>query len=77
MRLSPVYPRSSSRAQARSCAVPLGVAIIGGLLVPQWLTPDRTPIAGLGLDCLAHRLRRARRKHPARHRFFVVRLFRR
>ena len=51
---------------------PLGVAIVGGLLVSQWLTLYTTPIVYLYLDSLARRLGRRRSavtadaSHPAR-----------
>ena len=47
---------------------PLGVAIVGGLLVSQWLTLYTTPIVYLYLDALAQRLgrRRCGRERPFR-----------
>ena len=43
---------------------PLGVSIVGGLLVSQWLTLYTTPVVYLYLDRLAKRLAGGRR-HPA------------
>ena len=42
---------------------PLGIAIVGGLLVSQWLTLYTTPVVYLYLDRLSRRLRSRR---PAR-----------
>jgi multidrug efflux pump subunit AcrB len=39
---------------------PLGVAIVGGLLVSQWLTLYTTPVVYLYMDALAQRLGRGR-----------------
>ena len=41
---------------------PLGVAIVGGLLVSQWLTLYTTPVIYLYLDRLSHWLGGARRR---------------
>jgi Cu/Ag efflux pump CusA len=42
---------------------PLGIAIVGGLLVSQWLTLYTTPVIYLYLDRLNERL--GRRRRPA------------
>ena len=41
---------------------PLGIAIVGGLLVSQWLTLYTTPVIYLYLDRLAHWLAPRRRR---------------
>jgi multidrug efflux pump len=38
---------------------PLGVTLVGGLLVSQWLTLFTTPVIYLQLDALAQRFGRA------------------
>jgi multidrug efflux pump subunit AcrB len=43
---------------------PLGIAIVGGLLVSQWLTLYTTPVIYLYLDRFAHYLS-GRRRRPA------------
>jgi hydrophobe/amphiphile efflux-1 (HAE1) family protein len=43
---------------------PLGIAIVGGLLVSQFLTLYTTPVIYLYLDRLSHRLSRRRRAPP-------------
>src|SRR5207244_7373768 len=43
---------------------PLGIAIVGGLLVSQWLTLYTTPVIYLYLDRLSHWL--GARRHPSR-----------
>src|SRR5204863_9912376 len=40
---------------------PLGIPMVGGLLVSQWLTLYRTPVISLSLDRLSHWLGGARR----------------
>ncbi|HMA71396.1 MAG TPA: multidrug efflux RND transporter permease subunit [Xanthobacteraceae bacterium] len=45
---------------------PLGIAIIGGLLVSQFLTLYTTPVIYLYLDRLSHWLGRGRRREPPR-----------
>ena len=44
---------------------PLGIAIVGGLLVSQWLTLYTTPVVYLYLDRLSRRLRSRRRTRTA------------
>jgi Cu/Ag efflux pump CusA len=44
---------------------PLGIAIVGGLLVSQWLTLYTTPVIYLYLDRLSHWLSPRRRRVPA------------
>ena len=44
---------------------PLGIAIVGGLLVSQWLTLYTTPVVYLYLDRLSRRLRSRRPARPA------------
>jgi len=43
---------------------PLGIAIVGGLLVSQFLTLYTTPVTYLYLDKLSHRIRSGRRERP-------------
>jgi hydrophobe/amphiphile efflux-1 (HAE1) family protein len=43
---------------------PLGLAIVGGLLVSQWLTLYTTPVVYLYLDRLSARLSRSRARRP-------------
>jgi multidrug efflux pump subunit AcrB len=43
---------------------PLGIAIVGGLIVSQFLTLYTTPVIYLYLDRLSHRLSRRRRSPP-------------
>ena len=43
---------------------PLGIAIVGGLLVSQWLTLYTTPVIYLYLDRLSHWLAPRRRHTP-------------
>jgi multidrug efflux pump subunit AcrB len=43
---------------------PLGIAMVGGLLVSQFLTLYTTPVIYLYLDRLSHRLSRRRRPPP-------------
>ena len=43
---------------------PLGIAIVGGLIVSQFLTLYTTPVIYLYLDRLAHRLSPRRRAPP-------------
>jgi multidrug efflux pump subunit AcrB len=45
---------------------PLGFAIVGGLIVSQYLTLYTTPVVYLYLDSLTHWLRGARAKKPSR-----------
>ena len=47
---------------------PLGIAIVGGLLVSQWLTLYTTPVIYLYLDRFAHWLSGKRGRRPARFR---------
>jgi len=49
-------PWRSPMAPARSCAVPLGVAMVFGLLLSQALTLFTTPVVYLYLSRLATRL---------------------
>jgi len=42
---------------------PLGIAIVGGLIVSQMLTLFTTPVVYLYLDCLVHWLESRRRRH--------------
>ena len=47
-------------APARSCAIPLGITIIGGLLLSQLLTLYTTPVIYLAMERLKARFARAR-----------------
>jgi hypothetical protein len=62
-----VVRRAADRARLRRRSElrrPLGIAIVGGLLVSQFLTLYTTPVIYLYLDRLAHRLSRGRRAPP-------------
>src|SRR5207249_8880001 len=52
---------------------PLGIAIVGGLLVSQLLTLYTTPVVYLAFDRLARRLARRRGPEPVEARIAVAR----
>jgi len=60
-------PLALGRGDGAELRQPLGIAIVGGLLVSQWLTLYTTPVVYVALDRLRARVLRAvqRRRKPA------------
>ena len=52
---------------------PLGIAIVGGLLVSQLLTLYTTPVVYLAFDRLARRVARRRTPEPVEERIAIAR----
>ena len=60
-------PLALGRGDGAELRQPLGIAIVGGLLVSQWLTLYTTPVVYVALDRLRTRVLRTvqRRRRPA------------
>src|SRR4029453_5437531 len=57
-------PLALSHGTGSELRQPLGITIVGGLLLPQVLTLYPTPVVYLAFDHLGRRLRRARLRRP-------------
>jgi multidrug efflux pump len=55
-------PLAINRADGAELRQPLGIAVVGGLLVSQWLTLYTTPVVYVALDRLRQRVLRTVRR---------------